>query len=79
MKIVFTPIITHSSGNDLGAALLESDAPLEALEQSTPPGSEGRGRRGPGRPRLRTTAPRGPSRRPRRPREPLLVPLAPPP
>lgn len=40
---------------------------------------EGRGRRGPGRPRLRAAAPRGPTRRPRRPREPLLVPLAPPP
>lgn len=67
-----------------GAALLESDAPLEPEVRS--PSSEGaasRGRRGPGRPRLRTGgAPRGPSRpsrRPRRPREPLLVPLAPPP
>lgn len=60
-----------------GAALLESDAPLEALE-STP--TEGRGRRGPGRPRLRTpTRAARPSRRARRPREPLLVPLAPPP
>ncbi|KAJ2954687.1 hypothetical protein O0L34_g2984 [Tuta absoluta] len=62
-----------------GAALLESDAPLDAIEPSQSPGGDGRGRRGPGRPRTRTTAPRGPSRRPRRPREPLLVPLAPPP
>ncbi|XP_049885990.1 chromatin-remodeling ATPase INO80 isoform X2 [Pectinophora gossypiella] len=62
-----------------GAALLESDAPLEAIEPAPSPVPEGRGRRGPGRPRLRTTAPRGPTRRPRRPREPLLVPLAPPP
>ncbi|KPJ17900.1 Putative DNA helicase Ino80 [Papilio machaon] len=60
-----------------GAALLQSDAPLEALVERSP--IEGRGRRGPGRPRLRTTAPRTPVRRPRRPREPLLVPLAPPP
>ncbi|CAG9793458.1 unnamed protein product [Diatraea saccharalis] len=67
-----------------GAALLESDAPLESIEAGAGAGA-GRGaergvRRGPGRPRLRTAAPpRGPSRRPRRPREPLLVPLAPPP
>ncbi|XP_045484505.1 chromatin-remodeling ATPase INO80 [Pieris rapae] len=60
-----------------GALLLESDMPLEIVEASGAP--EGRGRRGPGRPRLRTVAPRAPSRRPRRPREPLLVPLAPPP
>ncbi|XP_060806009.1 chromatin-remodeling ATPase INO80 isoform X2 [Amyelois transitella] len=61
-----------------GAALLESDAPLESI---SPPGPAAglRGRRGPGRPRLRAGAPRGPPRRPRRPREPLLVPLAPPP
>lgn len=66
-----------------GAALLESDAPLETIE-SVPAGEAGaavsRGRRGPGRPRLRAAgAPRAASRRPRRPREPLLVPLAPPP
>ncbi|CAG4955092.1 unnamed protein product [Parnassius apollo] len=48
-----------------GAALLQSDAPLEALEMRSP--VEGRGRRGPGRPRLRAAAPRAPSRRPRRP------------
>ncbi|KAM3961158.1 LOW QUALITY PROTEIN: chromatin-remodeling ATPase INO80 [Aphomia sociella] len=65
-----------------GAALLESDAPLEIIESSGAAGAAGgepRGRRGPGRPRLRGAAPRGPPRRPRRPREPLLVPLAPPP
>ncbi|XP_059051639.1 chromatin-remodeling ATPase INO80 [Achroia grisella] len=62
-----------------GAALLESDAPLENLEVSSGQPGESRGRRGPGRPRLRAAAPRGPTRRPRRPREPLLVPLAPPP
>lgn len=66
-----------------GAALLESDAPLETIE-SVSAGEAGaavsRGRRGPGRPRLRAAgAPRAASRRPRRPREPLLVPLAPPP
>lgn len=60
-----------------GAALLESDAPLEP--EVPTPAEPSRGRRGPGRPRLRSAAPRGPSRRPRRPREPLLVPLAPPP
>ncbi|KAG6451472.1 hypothetical protein O3G_MSEX007172 [Manduca sexta] len=58
-----------------GAALLESDAPLEP-EVRTEDVNRGRGRRGPGRPRVRTAAP---PRRPRRPREPLLVPLAPPP
>nr|XP_032522250.1 chromatin-remodeling ATPase INO80 isoform X1 [Danaus plexippus plexippus] len=58
-----------------GAALLESDAPLEALE---PPSCD-RGRRGPGRPRLRTCRPPRPVTRRRRAREPLLVPLAPPP
>ncbi|KAL0868568.1 hypothetical protein ABMA27_008036 [Loxostege sticticalis] len=62
-----------------GAALLESDAPLESIEGSSAGRGDGRGRRGPGRPRLRAGAPRGPARRPRRPREPLLVPLAPPP
>ncbi|KAJ0172326.1 hypothetical protein K1T71_012299 [Dendrolimus kikuchii] len=63
-----------------GAALLESDAPLEPEVTSSAPEGSSRGRRGPGRPRLRTSvAPRGPTRRPRRPREPLLVPLAPPP
>ncbi|CAH2054745.1 unnamed protein product, partial [Iphiclides podalirius] len=54
-----------------------SDAPLEVLEARG--AAEGRGRRGPGRPRLRTPSARPPARRPRRPREPLLVPLAPPP
>ncbi|XP_053615593.1 chromatin-remodeling ATPase INO80 isoform X2 [Plodia interpunctella] len=51
-----------------GAALLESDAPLETAER--------RARRGPGRPRLRAGAA---PRRVRRAREPLAVPLAPPP
>ncbi|XP_045779214.1 chromatin-remodeling ATPase INO80 isoform X2 [Maniola jurtina] len=61
-----------------GAALLDSDGPLEPLETSS--GMEGRGRRGPGRPRLRAPVRAArPSRRARRPREPLLVPLAPPP
>ncbi|XP_028159742.1 chromatin-remodeling ATPase INO80 [Ostrinia furnacalis] len=62
-----------------GAALLESDAPLETIEAGGAPRGELRGRRGPGRPRLRASAPRAAPRRPRRPREPLLVPLAPPP
>ncbi|CAK1545627.1 unnamed protein product [Leptosia nina] len=65
-----------------GALLLESDMPLEIVEcpvAGAGGAGECRGRRGPGRPRLRTGTPRTPSRRPRRPREPLLVPLAPPP
>ncbi|XP_063529749.1 chromatin-remodeling ATPase INO80 isoform X1 [Cydia strobilella] len=56
-----------------GAAMLESEAPLEASIAAV------RARRGPGRPRLRGSTPRGPARRPRRAPEPLLVPLAPPP
>lgn len=64
-----------------GAALLESDAPLEIIEVPSPSDCN-RIRRGPGRPRIRSgtaVSPRGPTRRPRKPREPLLVPLAPPP
>ncbi|XP_052754026.1 chromatin-remodeling ATPase INO80 [Galleria mellonella] len=77
-----TPSTSATSDADAlaaGAALLESDAPLEIIETSGGSGSgEVRGRRGPGRPRLRAAARPAP-RRPRRPREPLLVPLAPPP
>ncbi|CAH0731987.1 unnamed protein product, partial [Brenthis ino] len=71
----------NASAVAAGAALLESDAPLEAIEPAAAaaPGAA-RGRRGPGRPRLRAPARAArPSRRARRPREPLLVPLAPPP
>ncbi|XP_048477977.1 chromatin-remodeling ATPase INO80 [Plutella xylostella] len=71
------PVATDAASASDGAALLDSDAPLEIIEPSAP-----RVRRGPGRPRLaRAAASRGSSvsRRPRRPREPLLVPLAPPP
>ncbi|CAH2095191.1 unnamed protein product [Euphydryas editha] len=71
------PPADNASAVAAGAALLESDAPLEALEAV--PGGEARGRRGPGRPRLRAPRPSRPTRRARRPREPLLVPLAPPP
>ncbi|XP_041982684.1 chromatin-remodeling ATPase INO80 [Aricia agestis] len=63
-----------------GAALLDGDGPLEASTASVGGAGAERARRGPGRPRLR--AARGPvraARRARRPREPLLVPLAPPP
>ncbi|CAG4960273.1 unnamed protein product [Colias eurytheme] len=66
----------NASAVAAGALLLESDMPLEIVERG---GGSSRGRRGPGRPRLRGAAPRAPVRRPRRPREPLLVPLAPPP
>ncbi|XP_063896881.1 chromatin-remodeling ATPase INO80 [Helicoverpa armigera] len=78
----------NASAVAAGAALLESDAPLEIIESVAPPegaGAAGRGRRGPGRPRLRAAGapraggPRAGGRRPRRAREPLLVPLAPPP
>ncbi|XP_075984610.1 chromatin-remodeling ATPase INO80 isoform X2 [Anticarsia gemmatalis] len=72
----------NASAIAAGAALLESDAPLETIETPVNPDGAGavRGRRGPGRPRLRAAgAPRTSGRRPRRAREPLLVPLAPPP
>lgn len=76
------PPADNASAVAAGAALLESDAPLETIESPSNPdnGGPARGRRGPGRPRLRAAGtPRSGGRRPRRAREPLLVPLAPPP
>nr|XP_026497492.1 chromatin-remodeling ATPase INO80 isoform X2 [Vanessa tameamea] len=48
------PHTDNASAVAAGAALLESDAPLEAIE--VPAGAEMRGRRGPGRPRLRAAS-----------------------